>query len=175
LPIAATFVAASAWATANGAPQRLLQSLERLIAPAPPSVAHRPPVAKAAPNSLSEPVPTPALSEPVDVPVPDLPLPLPPSASTPAAPDPTLALYRAAHSAHFVAHDPARALAAWDTYLAAAPNGQFAPEAKYNRALSLVRLGRTAEARAALEPFALGNYGGYRKSDASALLERLEQ
>ena len=78
-----------------------------------------------------------------------------------------------AHAAHFVDHDPARALAAWDAYLRAAPNGEFAPEARYNRALSLVRLGRTAEAQSALEPFATGAYGNYRKTEASALLERL--
>ncbi len=86
-----------------------------------------------------------------------------------------LELYRAAHTAHFVDHDPTRALAAWDAYLAAAPNGQLAPEARYNRALSLVRLGRTGEARAALTPFADGVYGGYRKAEASALLERLSE
>jgi hypothetical protein len=78
-----------------------------------------------------------------------------------------------AHTAHFVDHDPARALLAWDAYLAAAPNGAFAPEAHYNRALSLVRLGRNSEARSALEPFANGSYGGYRQAEASALLERI--
>ena len=88
--------------------------------------------------------------------------------------DPTLALYRVAHGAHFIDRDPARALAAWDAYLRAAPNGAFAPEARYNRALSLVRLGRRQEARSALEPFANGSYGGYRKAEASALLERIE-
>jgi hypothetical protein len=75
--------------------------------------------------------------------------------------------------AHFVDHDPARALAGWDAYLGAAPSGPFAPEARYNRALSLIRLGRNAEARTALEPFANGSYGGYRKDEASALLERI--
>jgi len=66
-----------------------------------------------------------------------------------------------------------RALTAWDAYLAAAPRGQLAPEARYNRALSLVRLGRIAEARAALAPFANGPAGGYRRAEAAALLERL--
>jgi TolA-binding protein len=89
--------------------------------------------------------------------------------------DPNLVLYRAAHTAHFVDHDPARALAGWDAYIAAAPNGPFAPEARYNRALSLVRLGRKAEARAALEPFANGTHGGYRQVEAQALMERLEE
>jgi hypothetical protein len=37
----------------------------------------------------------------------------------------------------------------------------------------LVRLGRTSEAKAALEPFASGVYDGYRQAEASALLARL--
>jgi hypothetical protein len=64
-------------------------------------------------------------------------------------------------------------LAAWDAYLAAAPNGAFAPEAHYNRALSLIRLGRNAEAKSALAPFASGAYGGYRQAEARALLAHI--
>jgi hypothetical protein len=37
----------------------------------------------------------------------------------------------------------------------------------------LVRLGRNQEAKSALEPFANGAYGAYRRSEASALLEHL--
>ena len=83
------------------------------------------------------------------------------------------ALYRAAHHAHFTARDPASALAAWEAYLRAAPRGRFGVEARYNRALCLVRLGRHAEARAALAPFADGRFGGYRDREATALLEAL--
>jgi hypothetical protein len=83
-------------------------------------------------------------------------------------------LYAAAHRAHFVSHDPGAALAAWDAYLAAYPNGRFALEARYNRALSLVRLGRLAEARAALAPFADGTAGGYRRREARELLDALD-
>ena len=36
-------------------------------------------------------------------------------------------LYSAAHQAHFVARNPAAALRAWDEYLAAYPDGRFAP------------------------------------------------
>jgi len=61
-----------------------------------------------------------------------------------------LALYRRAHRAHFVQHEPAAALGAWEAYLRAAPRGRFAVEARYNRAMCLVRLGRTAAAREAL-------------------------
>ena len=81
-------------------------------------------------------------------------------------------LYRTAHDLHFKAHDPGKALAAWDAYLAAEPNGRFAVEARYNRALALVRLGRYADAREALAPFAAGTLG-YRVDEAKQLVERL--
>jgi hypothetical protein len=83
---------------------------------------------------------------------------------------PAGALYLAAHRAHFVSHDSEAALRAWDAYLAAEPHGRFEPEARYNRALCLLRLGRTAEARDALTPFAEGQYGNYRQREAAALL-----
>jgi TolA-binding protein len=83
-------------------------------------------------------------------------------------------LYRAAHHAHFVDGDAAQALRAWDAYLSHAPGGRFALEARYNRAICLVRLGRHAEARAALEAFAAGTYGSYRQSEARSLLDVLE-
>jgi hypothetical protein len=84
-------------------------------------------------------------------------------------------LYADAHRAHFVDGDPASALRAWDAYLAAAPEGPFVPEARYNRALTLVRLGRMDEARRALEPFAEGVYDGYRAKEATALLHAMSQ
>lgn len=94
-----------------------------------------------------------------------------PSAGSAEAPtDPHAALYEEAHRLHFAARDPARALAAWDRYLAVAPSGRFAPEARYNRALALVRLGRTAEARAALRPFLDGSY---RREEATKLYDAL--
>jgi hypothetical protein len=84
-------------------------------------------------------------------------------------------LYAEAHRAHFVDRDPEAALRAWDAYLAAAANGPLAPEARYNRALTLVRLDRLAEARAALAPFASGAYGGYRAQEARAILDALSR
>jgi len=90
-----------------------------------------------------------------------------------AAADPTFDLYRTAHELHFVTRDYARALGAWDAYLKAAPRGALVPEARYNRALCLVRLHRNDEARAALEPFAKGQYGTYRRDDAEKLLSAL--
>jgi hypothetical protein len=83
------------------------------------------------------------------------------------------AAYARAHRAHFVEDAPARALAAWDAYLASYPAGAFAPEASYNRALCLARLGRFAEAAAALRPFARGRFGAYRREDATLLLDWL--
>jgi hypothetical protein len=83
------------------------------------------------------------------------------------------ALYETAHQAHFAARAPAAALPAWEAYLAEFPDGRFALEARYNRAICLVRLGRHDEARAALKPFANGEAGGYRQQDAIALLDAL--
>jgi tetratricopeptide (TPR) repeat protein len=83
------------------------------------------------------------------------------------------ALFRAADRAQFTERDPARAFELWDRYLAAAPNGSLSPEARYNRAIALARLGRKPEAVQALEPFARGDYGPYRQVEASALVKAL--
>ncbi len=86
-----------------------------------------------------------------------------------------LALYRTAHRLHFIYHDYAGALAAWDDYLRAEPRGRLAVEVRYNRAIALVHLGRNDEARSALQPFALGQIeGGYRQREASALIDALD-
>lgn len=66
------------------------------------------------------------------------------------------------------------AIRAWDDFLRVAAGSPLAPEARYNRALGLVRERRVHEARAALEPFARGDFGGYRKHEATALLQALE-
>ena len=98
-----------------------------------------------------------------------------PSPEPPAADvDPEVALYETAHEAHFVARDWTRALAGWDAYLAAHPKGRFAPEARYNRALALFRLGRRDEARDALRPFANGAFDGYRQKEAQQLLDAMK-
>ncbi|HEX2674695.1 MAG TPA: hypothetical protein VHM25_27655 [Polyangiaceae bacterium] len=188
LPIAASFVAVSAWGAASGQARVVLDRLERFVGVSPAPANHAKPSAR---KSLASPaLSAPALETAAHAPSAEPELSAPPIAAAEAIPvrptasasassaraeraDPTLALYRIAHTAHFVDRDPARALAAWDAYLRAAPNGQFAPEARYNRALSLVRLGRAGEARSALEPFANGAYGSYRKAEASALLERI--
>lgn len=170
MPIAAVFLAMAALASASGRLPRWLsigphpdsERTVRLEAPPP-----RPTVFASPPRALpSAPPPVVVASAPSAVPA-------------PSAPRPVLvdvdALYRKAHEAHFVEKNPAAALAAWDRYLAAAgPSGRFSLEARYNRALSLVRLGRKGEAAAALRPFAEGEYGGYRRDEARELLRSLE-
>jgi hypothetical protein len=98
---------------------------------------------------------------------------------TPPPPEPAhdrdLALYRQAHEKHFRARDFAAALRAWNTYLSAFPSGTFAVEARYNRAICLVRLDQKDEARRALLPFSKGEVArGYRQAEATKLLKALE-
>lgn len=106
------------------------------------------------------------------------PAPLAAASSSASAPSPSDAaadaLYTRAHALHFQAHDDAAALAAWDAYLRAAPSGRYAVVARYNRAMCLARLGRAAEADAALRPFADGAEGGYRRGEARALRDALQ-
>jgi TolA-binding protein len=78
--------------------------------------------------------------------------------------------YGRAHRAHFDASAPERALAAWDDYLRLYPQGTFEPEARFNRAICLVRLRRFVQAERALRSFADGRFGGYRRAEAEQLL-----
>lgn len=83
-----------------------------------------------------------------------------------------LSLFRRALKLHDQ-KDPT-AIGAWDDFLRVAPNSPLATEARYNLALALVRAGKSHQAKAALAPFARGDFGGYRKREANALLEALE-
>ncbi len=86
------------------------------------------------------------------------------------------AMYREAHRSHFTERNFGRALELWDQYLLHdGSRGRLLLEARFHRAIALVRLGRSSEAREALTPFAEGQYGGYRREDARRLLESLEQ
>lgn len=188
-PVAAAFVVSAAFATGIGG--RIVDHGARLFDPATPQPAPTAPPATPravlAPASASasaleptppEPPPTaPApsaattaqrLQPPVEAPN------LPPSTSTTPAPaaDDELTWYKQAHRAHFTDRDYARALAAWDQYLARAPRGTFALEARYNRAVALHRLGNRAAAIEALRPFADGAYGRYRQEEARQLIEQ---
>jgi hypothetical protein len=82
-------------------------------------------------------------------------------------------VYSRAHRLHFGGADPRASLAAWDEYLARYPSGRFVPDAHYNRAIDLMKLKRFAEARAALQPFADGSFGGYHRGDARELLRSI--
>lgn len=199
-PVAAVFALSTARASTQGVLPRAWSRVESFFAPERQSVkaatgdgrgsaaATRPAVVEA-PGASREPV-APSVPEfPVDMlPVAAEP---PPSARTlagRAAPvevrkEPvaevlrqdteTSRLYADAHRAHFVDRDPAVALRAWDAYLLVAPEGPLVPEARYNRALALVRLARYTEARRALEAFADGEYGGYRAHEARELIEAM--
>jgi hypothetical protein len=97
----------------------------------------------------------------------------PPGGSVSSAAPPDGDAYAHAHRLHFDGDDPAAALAAWDDYLRRFPSGRFVPEARYNRAIDLLKLHRPAEGRAALQPFADGAYGDYHRDDARELLQSI--
>jgi hypothetical protein len=186
-PLAAILVGSTAWAGATGRLGEVVNVVAQAagLAPAPvtppvetPAVARVSPrvVPPALPSAVAEPESEAVEPEPA-APVVRRAIASGPRAA-PSAPPPTVTseeqvLYRAAHRAHFQDHDWAAALAAWDAYLGAAREGRFVPEARYNRALCLVRLGRTSEARSALEPFAASKFGAYRQREAQALLDAM--
>lgn len=95
----------------------------------------------------------------------------PAAAVAPVSADSEPSLYGAAHAAHFGGTPPDRALTAWDRYLQAYPHGRFEPEARFNRAICLIRLQRFTEAAAGLAPFADGRFQGYRRAEAARLLD----
>jgi len=202
-PIAAVLVATTAWAAGTGRLGAAMRGVRALFVPETTVVATAPAPVAAPPKPLPLPVPVPEPVEAPPPPPPESVPPPAPIASAPAAPIPSakpsvapsvavepepaptpavedagtadLALYKRAHKLHFVDKDPAAALGAWDEYLKASPGGAFVAEARYNRAICLVKLGRKAEAKAALQPFADGTVaGGYRKDDARKLIEALE-
>jgi len=94
-----------------------------------------------------------------------------PSATAAPAESAELSLFRRAMKLHDA--KDRRAIAAWDDFLRVAPKSPLALEARYNRALGLVRADRSREAKAALAPFANGEHGSYRKREAAQLLEAL--
>ena len=174
----ATVLFASVCAAATGTPSRIAARLglarraatdEAVVA----RVATKPAVVPSALVVPSTPlVPPPEL--PSAAPAVTSPVPAARPVVTPG-PDPQV-LYAQAHALHFHDRDPARALAAWDRYLAVASRdirSGFVLEARYNRAICLFRLGRREEARQALQPFADGRWGAYRRDDAQALLDEL--
>jgi hypothetical protein len=169
----ATFGVA-AWAAASGRLETFLaRVLPARVEPQPLDV--RPPQPRV--RRRPAPVALPADEPPLPAPPAERPRPARAPAATRAIIEPPppdeQALYRQAHEIHFVRREFAAAVAAWDRYLALPRPGQLAVEARYNRAIALYRLGRRADAVAALLPFARGDYGPYRQPEARALLEQL--
>ena len=68
---------------------------------------------------------------------------------------------------------PAASIDAFDRYLRMHPTGRFVPEARYARAVALVRAGRNEDARRALMAFADAPPGSYRREDAARVLRTL--
>ncbi|MBM4343042.1 MAG: hypothetical protein FJ100_06660 [Deltaproteobacteria bacterium] len=137
------------------------------------------PARSAKPRATSpRPVPAkPAVPDPVppNDPQPAAAQPAPPPVAPAPPHDETLALFRSAQALQFRDKAYAKALAGWEAYLRAAPAGALAPEARWNRAVCLLRLGRKAEARIALEPFAQGMEGGYRQAEAARLMAAMQE
>lgn len=188
LPLAACLAAGTAWGAATGKLPAVFHAISRAVsysakAPAPPAPRRLAPSA-VVPSGVAPAAPSPAAALPAPEPVtPSSPAPArsvgavgvstkPAPSSSAAFQDADGDLYRLAHEAHFTSHDYGRALAGWDAYLRAAPRGRLATEARYNRALCLLRLGRDADARQALAPFASGAMG-YRQNEAQQLLSEL--
>jgi hypothetical protein len=84
-----------------------------------------------------------------------------------------LALYRTAHDLYFNGGSPARAAAAFQTYLDAYPNGALSLEARFNLGACFARLGNRAHALRWLGPFAEGRHGDYMRRAADDLLAAL--
>jgi TolA-binding protein len=187
LPIAACLAAGTAWGAATGRLPAMFHALGQMVGyrsrpSAPEADAPQVPTARA-PVALPEAEVPPPPEMPPATPASPAPAKLEPTSSAKPAPAASASaafedadgdLYRLAHEAHFTSHDYARALAGWDAYLKAAPGGRLSTEARYNRAICLLRLGRDAEARQALEPFASGKLG-YRQNEARELLEELSR
>ncbi|HXK17966.1 MAG TPA: hypothetical protein VNG33_09195 [Polyangiaceae bacterium] len=122
---------------------------------------------------LAEPAPANASGLRPSAPRPDARATSAPEAAVTDAASAELAAYRSAHRTHFDGGSPAASLLAWDHYLEDFPAGSFADDARFNRALCLIRLGRHADARTALQPFAAAPAGAYRQSEAASLLGSL--
>lgn len=174
-PIAAVLIGTTAWAASTGRLRALWPSK-----PAPVAVAPPPPHAEPPPPHVVPPPPQPEPPPAQDVPPPE---PEPPKSVVAPRPPPTpvedassvdLSLYQVAHKLHFNDKNYSAAIGAWDEYLRGSPSGAFVAEARYNRAICLLKLGRKEEARVALQPFADGKVaGGYRQDEAKKLLERI--
>lgn len=197
LPMAAIFVGSTAFASVNGSLSRVFQSALVFVgieASAPVTVdpgeptgtpsrsaaaGHGQQVEVHEPKPPEPPEPAPPKATGVAVEPPRAVSGVPGTAAAEPQAPPRIAdgqeLYRRGHYAQFKDGNPAKALEAYDAYLQQQPHGRFAVDARYNRALCLVRLGRHDEAQKSLAPFANGDFGDYRKKDAQRLLDALRR
>jgi TolA-binding protein len=193
LPLAACLAAGTAWGAATGRLPAVFHAMGQLVGyshqarepkanaqasngnskAVAPTVA-APVATTPEPFVEAQPTPAPAPATAKEVATTSSAKPSPSLGSSAAFQDTDGDLYRLAHEAHFASHDYSRALTGWNAYLQAAPNGRLATEARYNRAICLLRLGRDAEARQALAPFASGKMG-YRQNEARELLDELSR
>jgi TolA-binding protein len=98
----------------------------------------------------------------------------PPAPVPKVVPPPSEAsLYGRAHDLHFRGGAVEKALAAWSAYLVKFPNGQLAPEARFNRAICLVRLKRVDDAKVALAEIAANAPSSHQREQAGRLLASL--
>jgi hypothetical protein len=183
LQLVAAVAGVGAWAAVSG---RLPPLFSRWLPAAPPAPArvHAPrghrealnppaPVPAAPPAPAPEPAPAPPVSQPVrQAPRAFRPVVVPTAQAAAVATSGPEEIYARAHRAQFTLRDYAAALALWDEYLATT-GGTLGLEARWNRAIALVRLGRREPAIAALAPFAAGQNEGYRQEEAQALLRVL--
>lgn len=163
LPVAAVLAAASVWAAASK--RHVEPSVSELAAPRVTVAPVTPTLAVyAATTQVTADVPTPP--PPVTV--------AKSKAQTPIVDDSErrgLRAYRDAERLQFTDKDYAAALEAWDRYLPLGGKSPLVIDARYDRALCLVHLGRRDEAREALGPFARGELGAYRQAEAQSLLD----
>jgi TolA-binding protein len=81
--------------------------------------------------------------------------------------------YGRAHVAHFQSHDFKKALRLWTDYVRRYPHGRFLPEAEFNRAVCLVRLGESTAARQALLKLVSSESPDHPKAQAERLLAEI--
>jgi len=166
MPIAAVLAAASVWASVT----REHRHAPQPIATTPIATTTIAPIVSVAPVAPVASVVTPLVESGATAPVRSV------TRTIKLAPDDSehraLRAYREAERLQFDDKDYTRALDAWDRYIPLAGKSPLLVDAKWQRALCLVRLGRP-EAREALEPFANGELGAYRQNEARTILDTL--
>jgi hypothetical protein len=86
-----------------------------------------------------------------------------------------LDIYGRAHHLHFHGGSPGAALRAWTGYLEKFPEGHFLPEARFNRAVCLVRVGDMARAREELSRIVKDSRVDYQRAQAARLMAKLDR